>query len=293
MHINYLILAHSNYAFLDLLIAELDKENVKFYVHVDKKAKALFHSDKSNVHILRKRYPVFWGGFGMVRATLELLQTSLLDDVNTHTRYVLISGADYPIRPTPFMEEVLREEWEYINISPAPLPHKPMSRFQYFHFECDKQNKRSIKRWVFFLFEKLLMKIDVKRKIPFKIYVGSQWFALTKNCVTHILQQVQANPDYVRFFKYSNIPDEAFFQTIIGNSEFLDKTKSNITFTDWSTNPAPAKICETHLELFAKQLVFEGSYGSATPLFARKFDHTNLYLTEKINKTLRKTLPSN
>jgi hypothetical protein len=51
--------------------------------------------------------------------------------------------------------------------------------------------------------------------------VGAQWWCLTAACARHILEFLDANPWYARFFRYSSIPDETFFHTILGTSPFI------------------------------------------------------------------------
>jgi hypothetical protein len=188
MIINYLILAHSNYQFLDHLIEGLNSSNVRFYIHIDKKVKEIYENKKSNVFVLKKRIKINWGGFGMIEATLELLQNAFENNKSSKSRYVLISGADYPIRSNIFINNILKEDLEYINISPAPLSHKPIKRFEYFHFDYARKviNFKFVLRY---FCEKTLKILRIKRKIPFKIFVGSQWFALTNNCVGYILEE--------------------------------------------------------------------------------------------------------
>ncbi len=288
MKINYLIIAHNNFHHLNSLIETLDEENVNFFIHIDKKSKQQYQSNKSNVHIISDRVKLYWGSFGVVEATLKLLR--LAQSTINDGYYCLLSGVDYPIRPNSYIKKVLSGDIEYINILPAPAPCKPMSRFEYYYLNYDRRVK------TFFsialrIMERVMILLKIKRAVPFKIFVGSAWFALTNNCVKYILNEVEQNPMYVRFFKNSIIPDEAFFQTIIGDSSFLSKTQTNLTYTDWSTIPSPAIINETHLDLFIKQLEFVGSYGKYYPIFARKFNDDSELLIQKIEDTIRKTIP--
>lgn len=288
MKINFLILAHSNFQHLNRLIETLDEEGVNFFVHIDKKSKEQYHSNKSNVHIIKDRVKVYWSGFGMIEATLKLLR--LAQSTINEGYYCLLSGADYPIRPNSYIKKILSGDLEFMNILSVPAPGKPMNRFEYYYFNYD----RSVK--TFFpitlgIIERVAILLKIKRPIPFKIFAGSQWFAITNNCVKHILTEVEENPKYIQFFKKTKMPDEAFFQTIIGNSSFLRKTQTNLTYTDWSTNPSPAIMNDTHLDLFINQLEFVGTYGKYLPIFARKFNDESELLIRKIEATIRKTMP--
>tara|TARA_R110002051_G_scaffold303610_1_gene372559 strand:- start:10798 stop:11658 length:861 start_codon:yes stop_codon:yes gene_type:complete len=285
MNINYLILAHSNYSHLTRLIHALDDVNVQFYIHIDKKAEFVYETDKSNVYILEKRSSIYWGGFGMIEATLALLKKA--KSCGNGGYYILLSGADFPIRSNETIRNVLSSKKEFINIQPGPLYHKPIERYQHYYFDIDRRNPKGIRYLLFRFLEKLQIRLKIKRKIPFNLYVGSQWFALTHECIEYILDEVNNNVNYLRFFKNVFIPDEAFFHTIIGNSPFLERTEGNLTYVDWSVHPGPANINENHLQKFQENEFFETKYGKNKPMFARKFDDNSEDIIKSITSTIR------
>jgi hypothetical protein len=126
--------------------------------------------------------------------------------------------------------------------------------------------------------------LKISKKIPFQLYTGACWFALSKGCVQYILKEVSENDLYYRFFKTAFCPDECFFQTIIGNSPFLSKTKPNLTYADWRVNPGPANIGEEHVTLLAE--IFKTSLDAA-PFFARKFHDGSAAIVNKIETELK------
>jgi hypothetical protein len=96
-------------------------------------------------------------------------------------------------------------------------------------------------------------------------YGGSQWWALSMDCVQHIWERVQREPHLVSFFRQVFIPDEHFFQTLVSNSEFAPRVSGyDLTFADWSqpAPPYPATLGAAYLE----------SLCNSDKLFARKFD---------------------
>lgn len=131
-----------------------------------------------------------------------------------------------------------------------------------------------------------------KKSYPFtQIYDGSTWWGLSHDCVSYVLDFIDYNEgykDYKKFYKTSWGADESFFQTIIGNSSFYSKCKTNLTYQDWSTDPAPAWINKNHIELFKKQTEFNDGYGNYMPFFARKFNDASEDIIELIEKELRK-----
>lgn len=284
MKICYLILAHNNFKHLDRLIDSLnDSENNIFYIHIDKKTTEPYTPSLKNAHILPIRIDINWGGYTMIDATLALMEYAKVNSPEADY-YILISGVDFPIRPKSFLLEQLRKGYEYIDIAPVPVPYKPVERYEYFYFDYKRRNLKLYNP--LFLIEVLLKKLKIKRKAPFKVYTGTQWFALTNECVQYILKTVREDKRYTQFFKYTLVPDEAFFQTIIGNSPFKDRTKASLTYTDWEVDNPPATIEERHVDFLKKNIEFNDEYGQRFPYFARKFDDDSKYLLEKIKKKL-------
>jgi hypothetical protein len=101
-------------------------------------------------------------------------------------------------------------------------------------------------------------------------FFGSQWFAITYETMTYVLDEVDSKP-YLKYFKNCICPDESFFQTIIGNSQYADKIKDYLTYVDWSEGKKNPKILS--LEDY-EQLK------SSDKLIARKFNEVNDKIAE-------------
>jgi len=130
MKIAYLVLAHTNPRLLARTIQRLSSEDVRFYIHVDRKAdQSLFESIRGeNVLFCESRVRVYWGDFSQVEAILVLLRTAM---GNWDPDYcVLISGSDYPLRSGRYIQRFLEENTgsEFINLIKVPAPGKPLSR---------------------------------------------------------------------------------------------------------------------------------------------------------------------
>jgi hypothetical protein len=286
MKIAYLIMAHSNFNHLKRLVSALDDNNVEFFIHIDDKTTLPDNlNDFENIVFVRGP-KVWWAGWSQVDAIIRLIRTCITQNFDY---YVLLSGTDYPIRSNSFLYHTLSLGGEYINIVEGFTDNKPEDRIKFFYFDCfDRRNQRNIKTIFFFLLERISRPVFQKKSYPFiKIYHGSTWWALSHDCLSYVLEQIDSNKDLINFYRTSLCPDESFFQTIIGNSPFFIKCKTNLTFTDWSSNPAPALINQNHIELFKKQTEFKGPYGTYIPFFARKFDDTSTNTLELIEKELR------
>ena len=257
-----------------------------FFIHIDKKSPLPDTLPEGDNVIFIKRENIWWAGWSHVDAILRLIRCAVSYGFDY---YILISGTDYPLRPNAFLYEKLSGGGEYINITQEYAQEKPESRIKYYYFDgFDRRNFRSIKTVFFLSLERILRVFFQKKAYPFQhIYYGSTYWELSHDCIVYVLDQLDHNKEYIQFYKTCWSPEESLFQTIIGNSPYFSTCKLNLTYTDWSSVPAPALINQNHVELFKNQIEFTCGYGTATPLFARKFDDTSTHTLELIEKELR------
>ena len=290
MKIAYLITAYNNYDHLKRLVRALDDRNVAFFIHIDKKSKMPNNLNEFDNVIFIERAIVWWGGWSFMDAILRLIRTAINYGFDY---YILLSGTDYPIRPNSSLYKKLSMGGEYIGINNGFSFYKPEDRIKYYYFDgFDRRNKKSLKTVFFILLERTMRLYFQKKSYPFKqIYYGPTWWALSHDCLLYVKDQIDNNKNYIRFYQTSWCPDESFLQTIIGNSHFFSKCKTNLTYTDWSSDryaPAsPALINQNHIELFKKQIEFNGAFGTYMPFFARKFDDSCANTIESIETELR------
>ena len=234
MKIAYLILAHENPTHLRRLIRALRTPWTRFYVHVDRKVpEGLFDGlrDEAQTELIPDRVSACWGGFSLVQATLNLMSAAACDPEPADW-YVLLSGADYPIRSNDEIRDYLqRSNAEHIGFMPMPSPdgRKPLARLETVYFEKARgkhkpvrvlltQTNRFLERFYKRNYRKALGDL-----VP---YTGSQWWALSRDAVQYILDFVARRRDLMRFYKRSLIPDEMFFQTVLGNSRFRKRIRA-------------------------------------------------------------------
>jgi len=103
---SYLILFHKNNLVLNELISCIDSP---IFIHPCLSLRTNgknFNSSYSKKVKVIKRHKGNWGGFGIVRATIEGLRDILSSHPKT-THITLLSGADYPIKPIDSYEAYL------------------------------------------------------------------------------------------------------------------------------------------------------------------------------------------
>ncbi|MCY2687852.1 beta-1,6-N-acetylglucosaminyltransferase [Salinimicrobium sp. TH3] len=297
MEINYIILGHKNPDQILRLVHSLNYREISFYIHIDKKVKiAPFQqmlNEFPNVHLLdySKRKSIIWGDFSIVEATLNAMQQIVADGKNGYC--VLLSGQDYPLRNPEFITQTLDQNHEkhYIDIFPMPGIWGSSGTDRIRKYKINKSLKRghftllpSIFDQHFFTKETAgkinyliktkkfqeIRRIFQKRKFPSFLlpHGGSQWWAFPTETVTRILEFLKDHPGYCRYHKYTLIPDEIFFHSILAYFFKGDNLKiaPSLTYVNWEkpTGPLPAT--------FEKDNLKELTEASQYKLFARKFD---------------------
>lgn len=294
MAIAYLIATHDTPNQTRRLVEALTSGSVCFYIHVDARAdqRAFSSITGPNVHFARNRVRVFWGDFSLVQASLNMMAAALADPLRCE-RLILLSGSDFPLQPSGYIERFFaeRDDKEFINCVPIPsvAANKPLSRIT--EYRVSRGAPAAIR-----LLQKMLLTGGVMPRTrdyracfgSLAPFGGSEWWALSREACEYILSFVAANPAIVRFFHNTFAPDESFFQTILNNSQLGSRIVRNVTFTDWSGGGrSPAFLTEKHLELFGTGpfITSDSVYGSGSELlFARKFREGDAELVEKLKR---------
>jgi hypothetical protein len=282
MQTAYLILAHHQPSHLARLIKALDCDWASFFIHIDRKSDISRFEDlvpnADNIVFLRgdKRVKVYWAGFSQVQATLNLLHVA--SQVSHFSRYCLLSGSDFPIKPTAAIEDAFSSDKEFLRVQKqVEFSDRDIRRRHY--FDNSWTNPRTAPKMIARITTKVLATIPKARYRKLPLYHGSQWWSLTGNSINYILEFVAANKDYSRFFKDTRAADEVFFHSIVKASPFaknimhdfenaagIQRNVHGCHYVDWTWNKkvmAGPKV----LELADINAVLDSN-----ALFARKFD---------------------
>jgi len=276
MKIAYLILAHKNPQQLSRLINKLESRNTKIFIHIDKKSniKQFKRIISPYVKIIPQREDGKWGRIGLVKAMISGLKVIAKEKFD----YVLLlSGQDYPIKSNEVITQFFeinngKSFMHYFPIPSKDLPNGGMDRINRYHFNLGKKRKFPRLNHPKTLKGKLLNSLfsiyfKTPRTFPdyLKPYCGSQWSSFHINAVRYVLDFLNEHPDYLKYHKYSHIPDEMFFQSILLNSTLAgDIIATDLRYSDW-------KKPNMHLPAILKSEDFREILES-DQLFARKFD---------------------
>lgn len=281
----YLIMAHNNWAQLNILLSMLDDERNDIYLHIDKKSKDVPINKikksikKSSIYIYRE-FKIYWGHFSQIECEMFLFEKA---SQYNYFRYHLISGADLPIKSQDAIHDFFDQnaECEFIHYdSNERIKNDPeiRRRTRLYHLlqKYRRKYKWNILNEFFTFIERILLVIQIILHIDrvkndkIKIKYGSNWLSITDDLVHYILKNKKV---IKKLFKYTNCGDELFIQTLVYNSKFKKRLynknfdnamTANMRLIDWERgkngNPYVWRIED-------KKIIDESEC-----MFARKFD---------------------
>lgn len=240
MRIAFIILAHRDPEQVQRLVQRLQHPYVDCYVHLDAKCdiSQWAHIARPQVYFIEERLSLNWAGFNITQATLNAI-AAILSSGRPYSYLSLISGQDYPLRKIDELYDHLRtnEGLEFLEVWPSSELAKNITKVTQYHFEDLRlPGKYRLTKW--------LNRIVAPRRHPLnmEVYMGSQWWSLTRDCAAYCLQFTQEQPKLKRFYKYVWGSDEFFFHVVIMNSPFKDRVAdSNLRYIDWSDGKASPK----------------------------------------------------
>lgn len=286
-----LITAYKNYHHLEEIIHCFDS-NFELYIHLDKKSKIsdieLANLRKYDiVKLLEQKYKVNWGGFNHLKSILYLSEQAYKNPDNRY--FHLITGHDFPIKQASYFVEFFKNnDIEYLEYCSIPkigaADNGNMDRIEYYNF-YDVWNFKIHKQ-----FEKIRLVIRLQKRLGFKrkissrmpkLYGGSTYWSLSRECVSYVLEFTKKNRFVLNRFKHTLCAEEFYFQTVIMNSDFASKVANdNLRHIDWVARNGnnPAVLDKTDYE----KLIHSNA------IFARKFEYPeSIGLMNKIKNSLK------
>ena len=208
------------------------------------------------VTFARRRVKCGWGEWSLVAATLEVAQAAI-DAFPGASHFYLMSGDCLPIKTAEhirhwlagqnadFIESVdfFESGWIKVGIKEERLIYR--------HWFNERKRKP-----LFYASMQLQARLGLARKVPegMRIRIGSQWWCLRRKTIEAILAFAAQRRDVVRFFSTTWIPDETFFQTLVGHLMPEAETRSRpLTFLLFTDYGMPVTFCDDHFDLLLAQ----------------------------------------
>jgi len=246
-------------------------ENI--FVHIDKKAPYSENeiiSKTNNLISISKKYSVFWGGYNQLLSIHSLIHYAV--NKEEYDFIILLSGQDLPAVSYDEMMTFLGGKRGQSFITSYKLPIESWNykhgfgRVQWYWFMDHVKRIRGLHKFhvlSHYLFEGFNIIKPASRDIEF--YGGSDWWILPGEVAKYCLNEFKINKKLRQCFKFSFIPSEMFFQTVIGNSKYQNSVaNNNYRYIAWSSDNKghPNIITNEH----KKEIEESGC------LCARKFD---------------------
>lgn len=225
----YLIMAHSEFEQLRMLVEMLDYPGNDIYIHVDKKAKELDKEEiKKNIHYSKvyiyQEFPIYWGHYSQTQCEVFLLRESTKKE---YDYYHLLSGADLPLCSQKVIQSFFDENKgkEYVRYWGEKYPESYYSWLSYYH-PLQKYLRISSNSKVnqvinccenaIELIQKLIG-VNRIRNNSIQYQKGATWFSITKEFANYVVEK----ENWIKkIFSNTRSSDEVFLQTILHNSQF-------------------------------------------------------------------------
>lgn len=222
----YLIIAHTEFDLLKLLISSLDDERNDIYIHIDRKVSLdglELITQKSRLFMLTNRLDARWGDYSLVEIELNLFQEAY--ERGPYAYYHLLSGVDLPIKTQDYIHNFCDKHQgvEFVGIAQnVPIEELIWRSQHWFIFSRDFRSGNVFKKLVRALFARCQTLLGYHRT-DLQIKKGAQWCSITNALVAYLLQN--RNLIY-RCFNHTYCPDELFIQTLCWNSSFKNRLYS-------------------------------------------------------------------
>lgn len=279
--IAFLVLAYEDIAVVHEFSRRFSDERFQFYVHLDIKKNLDQYLDgvevTNNIHFVDKRTSIYWGGFNMIKATISLIEEALKDIDNEI--FVLISDNTFSLlSPDDIYAELISSPVRIDSWRVKPGSDQERRYKNYYYFDSQFTNPR----WIAAenrnfesqdysnINQMFLLMAEGKFELP--LYAGSQWWSLSRDVVGKCMAILNNNDRLRVSFKYSAIPDESMFQSLV-KLILKEKYPGSPMLYDFSRTPKPYVF---------KEIGELNNLSVAGKLFLRKVDASSNLIQEII-----------
>lgn len=225
-------------------------------------------------------YSANWGGFNIVRATLDALRYACNEIAADY--FVLMSGTTVPLKSRPEIVDEISRIGADAFVSWFPLPHVHwgvrggFERVEDYHVRDYYLPRTSKFNSVLSLGSRCFTAIVGRKRIDpaLSMMGGSQWFIMSVDLARRIIREIESNWHRYAIFTTGLLADEMIFNTAIktvtGGSGVHE---SNMLHLRWGANKRPESLSISEL----------GKIGGDF-LFARKIDLSNAENLEWVSR---------
>ena len=282
--IAYILLCHKDPAGVIAQAERLTATGDFIAIHFDGRAKSADFdrirtalAGNASVTFAKRRIKCGWGEWSLIAATLLAVRAAV-DAFPRATHFYMLSGDCMPIKSSQYVHQFLDdtevdyiESFDFFNSDWIKTGIKE-ERLIYRHLFNERNQKQ-----LFYASMNLQKWLNLARKVPadIQMQIGSQWWCLRRRTVEAVLAFCTKRPDVMRFFRTTWIPDETFFQTVVGHlvpeAEIRSRTLTFLMFSDYGM---PVSFYDDQYDLLISQ-----DY-----LFARKISPEAASLKDRLGQ---------
>lgn len=204
-----------------------------------------------------KRHQCEWGTWGIVAGTQSAAELMLESFPDVRHVY-LASGSCMPLRPVRELRRYLdsRPRTDFIESATTADVPWTVGGLDHERFTLRFPFSWRRNRYLFDRYVALQRKVRFRRKVPAGLvpHMGSQWWCLTRQTLSAILQDPD-RPLYDKYFRKVWIPDESYFQTLARSYSFNIESRS-LTLSKFDFQGKPHIFYDDHLQLLRRSDCF-------------------------------------
>jgi hypothetical protein len=263
MSVGFVMLVHTALDRAEQVARHWARHDCPVVIHVDRKVKRRDHnafvealSDLENVRF-SPRFSCEWGTWSLVKAS-QAASELLLKDFTKVRHVFLASGSCLPLRPVQELKDYLADRpmtnfIESVTTEDVPWTVGGLDEERFtlrFPFSWKRQRR------LFDAYVRLQRRLKVNRKIPEGLvpHLGSQWWCLTRQTLTAILEDPD-RPTYDKYFSKVWIPDESYYQTLVRLYSTNIESRS-LTLSKFDFQGKPHIFYDDHMQLLRRSDCF-------------------------------------
>jgi len=217
------------------------RSDVDIYVHLDAKTDLADYLKQTEsypprVRFLDARRRVYWGGFSMVEATLDLLREAVR--AGPYDRYVFISDNSLPVQSLEgfFAQLAAREDMietvrNTSGVARGWYEDFYLSDDDLFDYRRSGLSPRPVDAAMQDQLDRLL-KLKARGKKSGDLFHGQASWALSADSVLLVLNAAENDPWWVESCRFALFSDETFFHTLVGAAKYPGGLHDPPTYTD-------------------------------------------------------------
>ncbi|PIE07465.1 MAG: glycosyl transferase [Rhodobacterales bacterium] len=263
MTVGFVMLVHTALDRAEQVARHWAKADCPVVIHVDRKVKRQDHAgfvnalaDVENIRF-SPRFNCEWGTWSLVRASQDAAE--LLLKAFPEVRHVfLASGSCLPLRPVQELKDYLAERpltnfIESVTTEDVPWTVGGLDEERFtLRFPFSWKRHRRLFDW----YVRVQRRLGFRRKVPEGLtpHLGSQWWCLTRQTLTAILEDPE-RPVHDAYFSRVWIPDESYYQTLVRLYSTNIESRS-LTLSKFDVQGKPHVFYDDHMQLLRRSGCF-------------------------------------